>query len=160
MNKFWQFIITIRNFSYHWQLIIKTRDLCQQIAIKHYGVEGAGSEYKLNFFAFILGHVITVVFIVFQVILFFYDGSVLPLNQTDPWYVKLLAGAILFVLLSHLITRFLLRKIEHIPLPTIYNPKEYRRFIGVFWALFLLGWVLWITIGIFLMSHLRGIDIQ
>lgn len=147
MNRFWQFII-------------KTRNFCHQTSIKQYGIEGAGSEYKFNLFAFVLGYVITIIFIVLQAVLYFYVDPIVPLNNTDPWYVKLLAGGILFVFPAHLITRFLLKKIEHIPLPTAYNPEEYRRFIWVFWVVFLLGWVLWITIGIFLMSQVRGIEIQ
>src|SRR5690606_4220584 len=86
MNKFWQFIIRVRDF-------------CQQMSIKQYGIDGAGSEYKFKLFAFILGYVITVIFIILQAILYFYDGPILPsLNRTNPWYIKLLAGVVLFVL--------------------------------------------------------------
>ena len=147
MNKFWKFIIKIRNFGQH-------------MSIKHYGKQGAGSEYKFNLFAFVLGYVITIIFIVLQAVLYFYEGPILPLNKTDPWYVKLLAGGVLFVLPAHLVTRFLLKKTKHVPLPVVYNSEEYRGFIWVFWAFFLLGWVLWITMGIFLMSQVRGIDIK
>lgn len=130
------------------------------MSIKHYGIKGAGSEYKFNLFAFILGYVVTIIFIVLQIVLYFYDEPILLLNKTDPWYVKLLAGGVLFVLPAHLVTRFLLKKTKHVPLPVVYNPEEYRGFIWVFWAFFLLGWVLWITMGIFLMSQVRGIEIK
>lgn len=147
MNKFWQLVVKIRNFGH-------------QMSIKHYGKQGAGSDYKFKFLAFTSGYVLALYFIVFQTILYFYDGPILPTDKTDPWPFKLLAAIVFIYLPMKLLNHLLLKKIEHIPLPMEFNKEKYGKYILVYWATFLLGHFLWLTIGIFLMSHLRGIEIR
>ncbi len=147
MNKFWKLIITIRNFSYH-------------LTLKQYDEEVAASEYKIKLMGFISGYVATLIFIVFQLIFYFFGNLVLPVGKEDPWWMKVLAGSVIFLLPVHLFGRILLKKIEHIPIPEKYCPKEYRKSTWVFRTGFLVGWFLSILIGMLLMSYLRGQEIN
>lgn len=143
MNKFWQLIVESRNFSH-------------QMSIKEYGEDKAGSDYKLRFLGFTSGYVLTLYFILYQVILYFYDGPILPTDGTDSWLVKLLAAIAIIYLPMKLINYFLLKKVEHVALPKKVNQVKYRKRLVLYWVTFLLGHILWVTVGIFLMSYLRG----
>ena len=147
MNKFWQLILKVRNFGHQW-------------SIKQYGEQEAVSEYKFKFMVFISGYGMTLIFIVFQTMFYFFGPGILPLYKADPLSVKLLAAAVLIFLPIYLLSRFLLKKIEHIPIPTAYSQKEHRKYILPYWAGFLFGYFLWIFIGIFFMSYLRGQEIH
>ena len=100
MNKFCQFIINVRNFSYHW-------------TVKQYDEEMAASEYQVKVMGFISGYVTTLIFIAFQLIFYFFGNQVLPVGKADPWWMKLLAGSVIFLLPVYLLGRLLLKKIEH-----------------------------------------------
>lgn len=148
MNKFWESIITLRNFSYHW-------------TVKQYDEKWAASEYKIKVMGFISGYVTTLNFIVYQSLLYFFGTQKWPFfNETDPWWMRLLTGSVVFLLPVYLINGYLLKKVGHIPIPNTYGQREYRKNMWVFWAGFLLGWFLCIFVGMLLMSYLRGQEIN
>lgn len=143
MNKFWQLILKVRDFGYHW-------------SVKQYDEERASSEYKYKVMVFLSGYLITLIFIVFQV-LFHFGLDSLPVEENGHWLMKTLAGGVIFFLPLFLVVRFLLKKVEHITIPTEYSPQQYRKNQWMYWGGFLLGWFLAASVGMFLTSYVRGI---
>ncbi len=139
---------------------LKVRDFGHQWSIKQYGEQEAISEYKFKFMVFTSGYGMTFIFIIFQTMFYFFGSDILPIHKTDPWFIKLLAGSILIFFPIYLLSQYLLRKIEHIPIPMAYSQKEYRKSLFLYWAGFLFGYFLWIFVGIILMSYLRGQEIN
>lgn len=146
MNKFWQLIINIRDFSYHW-------------SVKQYDEERAASEYKYKVIGFISGYFLMLMLVVFQ-ILFYFGLDTLPVDENDPWWMKLLAGSVILGLPLFLLSRFLLKKVEHIPISTEYSSGQYRKYTWIFWGGFLFGWFLAASVGMSLTTYLRGGEIH
>ena len=145
MNRLWSIIVTVRDFGYHW-------------SVKQYG-DGWVTHYKDRMLAFVSGYVLTAIFIIFQ-LLFYLGFDPLPTNSDSPWYAKLIGALVFIALPCYLLSRFLWKKIEHISIPTDYNPQLYRKGQRLFWVGFLLGWFLMFSVGITLTSYLRGIEID
>jgi hypothetical protein len=143
-----------------WQLVTRVRDFGHEMSLKQYGKDGAGSEYKFKLLAFISGYVLTLIFIFFQILFYFIGSNALPVNDSDSIPIKVLAAFLIIYLPIRISSRFLLKKVSHIPLPKEFKKEEYRQNLFIYFGLFLLGHVLWISIGIFFMSYLRGIQIN
>ena len=75
MNKFWQLIVRVRNSSY-------------QRAIRGFGMEGAESEYKLNFMRATSGYVIALLLIILLISLNFHDDSKIMDIKEYPLFIK------------------------------------------------------------------------
>jgi hypothetical protein len=149
MNKFWQLIIAVRNLSYHW-------------TVKQHNEKWAATEYKQKVYGFISGYLSMIILIVFQVMSYFFglESKDLPVGREDPWWMKLIAGGVMFGLPWFLVGRYLLRKLEHIPIPTEYDPRKFSKHRLLFWGGFIFGWFLTISIGMFLTVYLRGNEIH
>src|SRR5690554_3141395 len=112
MNKFWQSILKVRDFSY-------------EMSIKQMGKEGAASDYKFKFLGFISGYVFTIIFAILQILFYFFGTGFFPVTSQDPIIFKILLGLVILYLPLDLIKHFLLKKISHIPLPEDYNKHSY-----------------------------------
>ncbi|QHT66800.1 hypothetical protein GXP67_09085 [Rhodocytophaga rosea] len=148
MKPFWQLIINIRDFGYHW-------------SVKQYDEESAASEYKNKVIVFLSGYLATLLFTVVQALSYFGMGiRHMPVGKTDPWWMKVLAGGVIFLLPLFLVKRYVLKRVEHIPIPIEYSPQQYRKYSWIFWGGFLLGWLLAIGVGMYLIAYLRGREIH
>jgi hypothetical protein len=143
-------LISIRNFSYHW-------------TVKQKNEKWAATEYKHKVNGFISGYVGMLVLIVWQIIMYFSgieSSQELPVGRDDPWWMQLIAGGIIFGLPWLLIGRYLLKKIEHIPIPIEYDHLKFNNHRLLFLGGFLFGWFLAIGVGMFLLSYLRGGELR
>src|SRR5690606_3976980 len=135
MDKFWRLVVRIRNSSY-------------QRAIKGVGLEGAESEYKLNFLGATSGYVIAFFFIILFMSLNFHDGSKILDTKEYSLLMRFLLAMVVIYLPMKLINYFLLKKVEHIPIPKEFDKKDYQKHRIFYWIFLLAGQVLWISVWI------------
>lgn len=138
-----------------WELVLKARDFSHQLSVRQYGEEGSGSEYKFKFMVFISGYGLTIIFLILQLLFYFFGTQILFLSSEDPWYLKLMYATCIIFLPIYIIARYLLGKIDNIPLSLKYSRQKYRHYSIIYWSGFLFGYLLWIGVGILAMSYLR-----
>lgn len=135
MSKVWQLVIGIRNFSY-------------QMAAKEYGLDQADSEYKIKFFGFTSGYVLAFFLIVYIISLNFHDGSTMLEIKKYPLLIKLLISMAIVYLPMKLVNYLLLKKVEHISIPKELDKEKYNKQRILYWSVFLVGHLLWVSVWI------------
>ena len=145
MNRFWQLIISIRDFGYHW-------------SVKQDG-DAWLTNYKERILAFASGYVLTLLLVIYQT-LFYVGFDLIPTDKNSPWYLKIIGAIVLIALPCYLVSRFLWKKIDHVPIAEEYSAEQYYRGQRLFWIGFFLGWFLLLSVGITLPAYLRGMEID
>lgn len=128
-----------------WHLIVRVRNSSHQRAIKGFGPERADSEYKLNFWGSTSGYVIALVLIIYIISLNFHDGLE---YKEYPLLIRLLLAIAVIYLPMKWVNYFLLKKVEHIPIPKEFDKENYQKHRTVYWIFLLAGQVLWICVWI------------